>query len=334
MTFARIVVPAGGIGAARFLRGLLVAAPGAQVTVVGNTGDDITLFGLRVCPDLDTVMYTLGGGIHEEQGWGRADETYVVMAELAAYGVGPDWFGLGDRDFATHIVRTQMLDTGYPLSAVTAALCTRWGLPERGVTLLPMSDDRVETHVVIDDEQAPGGRRAVHFQEYWVRLHAEPAAREIVSVGAADAAPAPGVLGAFAEADLVVLPPSNPVVSIGAILAVPGIREALTATPAPVVGLSPIVAGAPVRGMADKVLAAIGVPAQADAVAAHYGARRDGGLLDGWLVDERDAATVDSVQALGVRCAAVPLLMPDETRAAGMARAALDLAASLATPRP
>jgi LPPG:FO 2-phospho-L-lactate transferase len=167
-----------------------------------------------------------------------------------------------------------------------------------------------------------------------VRLHAEPAAREIVSVGAADAAPAPGVLGAFAEADLVVLPPSNPVVSIGAILAVPGIREALTATPAPVVGLSPIVAGAPVRGMADKVLAAIGVPAQADAVAAHYGARRDGGLLDGWLVDERDAATVDSVQGLGVRCAAVPLLMPDETRAAGMARAALDLAASLATPRP
>jgi LPPG:FO 2-phospho-L-lactate transferase len=334
VTFARIVVPAGGIGAARFLRGLLVAAPGAQVTVVGNTGDDITLFGLRVCPDLDTVMYTLGGGIHEQQGWGRADETYVVMAELAAYGVGPDWFGLGDRDFATHIVRTQMLDTGYPLSAVTAALCTRWGLPERGVTLLPMSDDRIETHVVIDDEQAPGGRRAVHFQEYWVRLHAEPAAREIVSVGAADAAPAPGVLGAFAEADLVVLPPSNPVVSIGAILAVPGIREALTATPAPVVGLSPIVAGAPVRGMADKVLAAIGVPAQADAVAAHYGARRDGGLLDGWLVDERDAATVDSVQGLGVRCAAVPLLMPDKTRAAGMARAALDLAASLATPRP
>ena len=334
MTFARIVVPAGGIGAARFLRGLLVASPGAQVTVVGNTGDDITLFGLRVCPDLDTVMYTLGGGIHEQQGWGRADETYVVMAELAAYGVGPDWFGLGDRDFATHIVRTQMLDTGYPLSAVTAALCTRWGLPERGVTLLPMSDDRVETHVVVEDEQAPGGRRAVHFQEYWVRLHAEPAAREIVSVGAADAAPAPGVLRAFAEADLVVLPPSNPVVSIGAILAVPGIREALTATPAPVVGLSPIVAGAPVRGMADKVLAAIGVPAQADAVAAHYGARRDGGLLDGWLVDERDAATVDSVQGLGVRCAAVPLLMPDETRAAGMARAALDLAASLATPRP
>ncbi|MGH8970245.1 MAG: 2-phospho-L-lactate transferase CofD family protein, partial [Actinomycetes bacterium] len=135
----RIVVPAGGIGAARFLRGLLAAEPDAEVTVVGNTGDDITLFGLRVCPDLDTVMYTLGGGIHEEQGWGRAGETFTLRAELEAYGVGPAWFGLGDRDLATHVVRTQMLSAGYPLSAVTAALCDRW---KPGVTLLPMSDDR------------------------------------------------------------------------------------------------------------------------------------------------------------------------------------------------
>jgi len=325
----RIVVPAGGIGGARFLRGLLRAAPGARVTVIGNTGDDITLFGLRVCPDLDTVMYTLGGGIHEEQGWGRADETFTIMAELAAYGVGPDWFGLGDRDLATHIVRTQMLGAGYPLSAVTAALCTRWGLPGRGVTLLPMSDDRVETHVVIADEQAPGGRRAVHFQEYWVRLHAEPVAHEIVPVNVAAARPAPGVLDAIAAADLVLIPPSNPVVSIGPILAVPGIREAVAKTPAPVVGLSPIVGGAPVRGMADRVLAAIGVETSAAAVAAHYGARTAGGLLDGWLVDERDADAVGSVAALGIGARAVPLLMPDEARAAAMARAALDLAAEL-----
>jgi len=325
----RIVVPAGGIGGARFLRGLLRAAPGAQVTVIGNTGDDITLFGLRVCPDLDTVMYTLGGGIHEEQGWGRADETFTIMAELAAYGVGPDWFGLGDRDLATHIVRTQMLGAGYPLSAVTAALCARWGLPGRGVTLLPMSDDRVETHVVIADEEAPGGRRAVHFQEYWVRLHAEPVAREIVPVNAAAARPAPGVLAAVAAADLVLIPPSNPVVSIGTILAVPGIRQALTATSAPVVGLSPIVGGAPVRGMADRVLAAIGVETSAAAVAAHYGARTAGGLLDGWLVDDSDADAVGSVAALGISARAVPLLMPDEARAAAMARAALDLAAEL-----
>lgn len=319
----RIVVPAGGIGGARFLRGLRIAAPEAEITVIGNTGDDITLFGLRVCPDLDTVMYTLGGGIHETQGWGRADESYAVQGELTAYGVGPDWFHLGDRDLATHIVRTQMLDAGYPLSEVTAALCTRWGLPERGLRLLPMSDQRVETHVVITDPDSPGGRRAVHFQEYWVRLHAEPVAHQIVAVGAENAQPAPGVLDAVAAADLVVLPPSNPVVSIGTILAVPGIREALAATDAPVVGLSPVIGGAPVRGMADKVLAAIGVASTADAVAAHYGSRRDGGLLDAWLVDERDADVVPAVTELGIRCAAVPLLMPDVDRAAGMARAAL-----------
>ena len=198
--------------------------------------------------------------------------------------MGPAWFGLGDRDIATHVVRTQMLDAGYPLSQVTAALCSRWGLPDLGVRLLPMSDDRVETHVVIDDPEAPGGRRAVHFQEYWVRLHAVPDAHEIVAVGAEDAKPGPGVLEAFATADLVLLPPSNPVVSIGTVLSVPGLRDALVASPAPVVGLSPIVGGAPVRGMADRVLAAIGVETSAAAVALHYGAarrRRAAGRLAG-----------------------------------------------------
>ncbi|MDQ1669409.1 MAG: 2-phospho-L-lactate transferase [Actinomycetota bacterium] len=317
-----IVVPAGGIGAARFLRGLRAAAPDAQVTVIGNTGDDITLFGLRICPDLDTVMYTLGGGINDEQGWGRADEAFVVREELAAYGVGPAWFGLGDRDFATHIVRTQMLSAGYPLSAVTAALCDRW---QPGVTLLPMSDDRVETHVVIGDEET-GGRRAVHFQEYWVRLHAEPIAHDVVVVGAEDARPGPGVLEAIARADVVLVPPSNPVVSIGPVLAVPGIREALEATAAPVVGLSPIVAGAPVRGMADKVLAAIGVQTSAAAVALHYGS----GLVDGWLVDTSDSDAVPEVTAAGITSRAVPLLMTDLDAAAAMVREALQLAAELA----
>ena len=326
-----IVVPAGGIGGARFLRGLLAATADqpTEVVVIGNTGDDITLFGLRVCPDLDTVMYTLGGGIHEEQGWGRADETFAVRDELAAYGAGPQWFGLGDRDLATHVLRTQMLDAGYPLGEVTRALCTRWGLDGLGVRLLPMSDDRVETHVVIDDSDAPGGRRAVHFQEYWLRLHAEPVAHEVVAVGAEQARPGPGVLEAVAAADLVLLPPSNPVVSIGTVLAVPGIREALADTPAPVVGLSPIVGGAPVRGMADKVLAAIGVDSTAAAVARHYGSRSSGGLLDGWLVDERDADAVADVEAAGISCRAVPLLMPDPERAADMARAALDLSRTL-----
>ncbi|MGZ4632855.1 MAG: 2-phospho-L-lactate transferase [Actinomycetes bacterium] len=319
-----IVVPAGGIGAARFLRGLRVAAPDAQITVIGNTGDDITLFGLRVCPDLDTVMYTLGGGIHEEQGWGRADETFVVREELAAYGVGPAWFGLGDRDIATHIVRTQMLSAGYPLSAVTAALCDRW---QPGVTLLPMSDDRVETHVVIDAEGAPGGRKAVHFQEYWVRLHAQPVAHTVVAVGAEESTPGPGVLDAIAQADVVILPPSNPVVSIGTVLAVPGIRAALEAASAPVVGLSPIVGGAPVRGMADKVLAAIGVETSAEAVALHYGPA----LLDGWLVDTSDSAAVRPVAVAGITARAVPLLMTDVDTTAAMARAALDLAAEVQT---
>ncbi|MGP3989376.1 2-phospho-L-lactate transferase [Streptomyces sp. 3N207] len=327
----RIVVLAGGIGGARFLRGLRSAVPDAEITVVGNTGDDIHLFGLKVCPDLDTVMYTLGGGIHEEQGWGRADESFVVKEELAAYGVGPEWFGLGDRDFATHIVRTQMISAGYPLSAVTEALCARW---QPGVRLLPMTDDRVETHVLIDDPDAEnseggadgqggkGGRKAVHFQEYWVRLRASVDAHAVVPVGADAAKPAPGVLEAIAGADTILFPPSNPVVSIGTILAVPGIREAIADAGVPVVGLSPIVGDAPVRGMADKVLAAVGVETSAAAVATHYGS----GLLDGWLVDTVDAGTVQAVEDAGIRCRAVPLLMRDEQATSQMARQALELA--------
>ncbi|MFB7634902.1 2-phospho-L-lactate transferase [Streptomyces sp. NPDC056149] len=316
----RIVVLAGGIGGARFLRGLKAAAPDADVTVIGNTGDDIHLFGLKVCPDLDTVMYTLGGGINEDQGWGRANETFRVKEELAAYGVGPEWFGLGDRDFATHIVRTQMLGAGYPLSAVTEALCDRW---QPGVRLLPMSDDRVETHVAVEDEN--GERKAVHFQEYWVRMRASVPALAVVPVGAEEAKPAPGVLEALAEADVILFPPSNPVVSVGTILAVPGVREAVAASGAPVVGLSPIVGDAPVRGMADKVLEAVGVRSTAAAVAQHYGA----GLLDGWLVDDVDAGAVAEVEAAGIRCRAVPLMMTDLDATAAMAREALALAAEV-----
>lgn len=319
----KITVLAGGVGGARFLEGLLRAAPGAEVTVIGNTGDDITLHGLRICPDLDTVMYTLGGGIHPEQRWGRDAESFGVARELAEYGVGPDWFTLGDKDIATHLVRTQMLEAGYPLSAVTEALCTRW---KPGVRLLPATDDRAETHVVVRDEE--GQRRAVHFQEYWVRLHA-PVAEQIVFVGANEAKPAPGVLEAIADADVVILPPSNPVVSIGAILAVGGtgknIRDAVIATQAPVVGLSPIIGTAPVRGMADKVLAAEGVPTTPSAVADYHGSD----LLDGWLVHDADADQVDLVEQVGIRCRAVPLLMKDLDATTEMARATLDFAAEL-----
>ncbi|MBI1757706.1 MAG: 2-phospho-L-lactate transferase [Actinobacteria bacterium] len=320
-----VVTLAGGIGGARFLRGLraTVDPRSSTITVIGNTGDDLTLHGLRVCPDLDTVMYTLGGGIDEERGWGRADETWQVKEELAAYGVEPAWFGLGDRDVATHLVRTRMLDAGYPLSAVTEALCVRWS---PGVRLLPMSDDRVETHVLVD---LPEGRRAIHFQEWWIKHGARLPAAGFVPVGAEDATPAPGVLAAIAAADVILVAPSNPVVSIGVILAVPGIRDAIRSATAPVVGLSPIVGGAPVRGMADACLAAIGVDSSAAAVGQHYGARAGGGggggLLDGWLVHDGDAdTTVPEVRVL-----AVPLLMTDPAAAAAMARAALDLAADL-----
>jgi LPPG:FO 2-phospho-L-lactate transferase len=312
-----IVVLAGGIGGARFLRGLKQAVgTGGEITVIGNTGDDIHLFGLKVCPDLDTVMYTLGGGIHEEQGWGRADESFSIKAEMKAYGVGPEWFGLGDKDFATHIVRTQMLSAGYPLSAVTEALCDRW---QPGVRLIPMSDDRVETHVLTDVD---GERKAVHFQEYWVKHHAAVPAHAVIPVGADQAKPAPGVLEAIAEADVILLPPSNPVVSIGTILAVPGIRRAVAQAAAPVVGLSPIIGGAPVRGMADKVLEAVGVETTAAAVAAHYGSD----LLDGWLVDESDAAAVAEVEAAGIACRAVPLWMTDLELTTAMARESLAFA--------
>ncbi|MGH3991522.1 MAG: 2-phospho-L-lactate transferase, partial [Pseudonocardiaceae bacterium] len=285
------------------------------ITAVVNTGDDIWLHGLRICPDLDTCMYTLGGGIDAERGWGRAAETWAVKEELARYGADPDWFGLGDRDLATHLIRTRMLRAGYPLSAVTAALCDRW---RPGVRLLPATDDRCETHVVVEEAE---GRRAMHFQEWWIRYHAELPATAFVPVAADDAEPATGVLEAIAGADAVLLAPSNPVVSIGTMLAVPGIRHALRSAPARVIGLSPIVAGRAVRGMAEACLAAIGVPSEAGAVGRHYGARATAGILDGWLVHTGDQATVP-----GVDVREVPLLMSDVAATAAMARAALDLA--------
>jgi LPPG:FO 2-phospho-L-lactate transferase len=324
----RITALAGGIGGARFLRGLLhhldqlptVDGEPHEVTVIGNTADDVTLHGLRICPDLDTVMYTLGGGIHEDQGWGRANETFTVAEELAAYGAEPQWFTLGDRDVATHLVRTRMLGLGYTLSQVTEALCDRW---QPGVRLLPMSDDPIETHVVIDDPDAEeaGAVKAVHFQEWWIRLHAAVPARQILAVGIEQAKPAPGVLEAIGDADVVLMPPSNPVVSIGTILAVPGVRDAIRATSAPVVGVSPIIGGAPVRGMADACLTAIGLETSAAAVADLY---RD--FLGGWLVAPVDAG---SVVPDGVQLRTAPLLMTDVEAAAAIAAAALELALTL-----
>ena len=343
----RVTALAGGIGGARFLRGLLAhlreAEPDgdggttAEVTVVGNTADDIWLYGVKICPDLDSVMYTLGGGISEQRGWGRDDETYTVKEELNAYGVSPDWFGLGDRDVATHLVRTQLLTAGYSLTEATEVLCRRW---RPGVRLLPMTDQRVETHVLVDDPDGDGvgpRRVAIHFQEWWIRHRAALPAHGFVLTGLDDARPAPGVLAAIRDADVVLLAPSNPVVSIGPILSVPGVRDAIASTPAPVVGLSPIVGGAPVRGMADACLDAIGVATTAAAVADHYGPRRlavpEGspgeGILDGWLVDTADVDAVAALAATGIAARSVPLLMHDVGAAAAMAAAALDLAAAV-----
>lgn len=317
----RITVLSGGVGGARFTRGLLAllhdgpAATTAQVTVVANTGDDLWLHGVRVCPDLDTLMYTLGGAVHEGQGWGRRDESTRVADDLRAYGLGWDWFTLGDLDLATHLARTALLRSGLPLSEVTRRLAARWA---PGVELVPMSDDEVETHVLTDDG-------TMHFEEWWVRHRAAVPARGFVQRGVEHASPAPGVLAAIADADVVVVPPSNPVVSVGTILGVPGVRDALRSTAAPVVGVSPVVGGAPVRGMADACLAAIGVATDAAAVARHLGLRATGGVLDAWLVDDADAAAVAPLRAEGWRAAAAPTLMTDVPATARMAAAALAL---------
>ncbi len=310
----RITVLAGGIGGARFLRGVRVACPADELTAIVNTGDDVTLHGLRICPDLDSCMYTLGDVHDHERGWGRAGETWRIKAELDEYGAEPTWFQLGDLDIATHLVRTRMLEAGFALSEVTAALCERW---QPGVRLLPMSDDRCETHVVVEMD---GKRSAIHFQEWWIRHRAALPAQGFVQVGVDDAEPAPGVLDAITTADVVLLAPSNPVVSIGTVLGVEGIREAILTGPAPVVGLSPIVGGAPVRGMADSCLPAIGVEVSAEGVGRHYGARAHGGLLDGWLIHDTDSADVP-----GVAVRAIPLMMTGDDATAAMVRTALDL---------
>jgi LPPG:FO 2-phospho-L-lactate transferase len=330
----KVTVLVGGVGGARFLLGVQqllglgqfagdTTGPAGEheLTAIVNIGDDAWMHGVRICPDLDTCMYTLGGGIDPERGWGHADETWHAKEELAAYGVQPDWFGLGDRDLATHLVRSQMLRAGYPLSQVTAALCARWA---PGARLLPASDDRSETHVVITDPDAAGDepeRRAIHFQEWWVRYRAKVPTHSFAFVGAEKATAGPGVLDAITGADVVLLAPSNPVVSIGAVLAVPGIRGALRNTAAKVIGYSPIIDGKPLRGMADECLSVIGVDSTSEAVGRHYGARSGTGILDGWLVAEGDRAHIDGVEVRNV-----PLLMKDPAATAQMVRAGIELA--------
>jgi LPPG:FO 2-phospho-L-lactate transferase len=352
-----IVVFVGGVGGARFTRGLVAElerrhpspADRPSVTAIVNTGDDSWIAGLRVTPDLDSMMYTLAGVNDDERGWGLRDESYRVSAELAAYGVGWPWFTLGDLDLGTHIARTALLRDGMPLTDVVARLAARWndgaGLPVR---LLPVTDEPVETHVEIDLGSGP---ELVHFEEWWVKHRAAVPAQRFVQLGLAGASATRAVRDALAAASVVLIAPSNPVVSVGTVLSIPGVRAALDASSAPVVGVSPIIGGAAVRGYADACLSAIGVETSALAVAWHYGARGAGGaepagaepagaepagargLLDGWLVAEEDADAVEAVEALGIRSRAVPLWMRDRDTSAALAGAALDLAAELGAER-
>jgi LPPG:FO 2-phospho-L-lactate transferase len=319
----QVVVLAGGVGGSRFVSGVRAAYPDARLTVIVNTADDVTMHGLRICPDLDTMTYTLGGGIDSERGWGRAGETWRVKEELAAYGLEPTWFGLGDLDLATHLARSQLLAAGIGLSEVTRRITARWLAHDPLLTLLPMTDDEVETEVAIADATLRDGRRWLHFQEYWVRLHAAPDALAVRRTGIEHARPAPGVAAAIADADLVLVAPSNPVVSIGPILEVPGIRAAIRATAAPVIGFAGILGGAPVLGMAHRLLPAIGVDVDAAAVGRHYGARATGGVLDLWVMDSADAGSAAALERDGLPSAVTGLIMSSPEATAEFVRLAV-----------
>jgi len=317
----RIVVLAGGVGGSRFVMGVRgalrargIADTADALTVVVNTGDDLWLSGVRLQPDVDSITYALAGVNDSERGWGRQGDTERVNHELQEWGAGWPWFTLGDLDLGTHLARTGWLREGLTPTQVLERMSHRWPL---GARLLPMTDSEVDTIVVL-----PDGAR-LHFQEWWTRHRATLAPAAFENPGVAASTPAPGVVEAIAAADVVLLAPSNPVVSIGPILAVPGVREALRATAAPVVGVSPIIGGKVVRGMADVCLTAIGVETSAAAVAALYGARADGGLLDAWLIAEEDERLAEEVAGRGIRPLVRPLWMTDPDRSASLAEAAL-----------
>jgi LPPG:FO 2-phospho-L-lactate transferase len=316
-TFASVLVAlAGGVGAARFLRGLVQIVAPDDVTVVVNTGDDDWFHGLLVCPDLDTVTYTLAGAENPETGWGLAGETFATMAALERYGV-PTWFRLGDRDLATHLYRDERLRAGAPLSTITTEISDKWGVRSR---ILPMTDERVATR--IDVRGSDGEVSELRMQEWFVRERAEPPVAAVRFEGAAGAAPAPGVLEALDHAETIVVCPSNPVISIGPIVAVPGVRDALRRRRDRVVGVSPIIAGAPVKGPADRLMGPLGMEVSCVGVARAY---RD--FCSTLVIDAGDAARAAEVEALGVRAVVADTLMRDARVAAALARHTLDAVA-------
>src|SRR5258706_3623240 len=305
-----IVVLAGGVGAARFLQGLVQIVPQNRFTVIVNTGDDRDFYGLHVSPDIDIVTYTLAGLVDETHGWGIRNDTYNTMQQLTAYG-NEDWFLLGDRDLATHIHRTNLLRQGKTLSEVTENLRLHFGLDIR---ILPMTDQPVATHI-----QTPAG--LLHFQEYMVKRRCADEVQEVLFVGASEARPAPGVLDAIKDAEAILIAPSNPIVSIGSILAVPGIHDALHEASGMVVAISPIVRGAPIKGPADKLMSGLGIEVSPVGVARYY---RD--FLDVMVIDEQDANLVNQIEDLGIPAVATNTIMRDNNAKATLARNVLEAA--------
>ena len=305
------MVLAGGVGAARFLRGLVAAVPGTEITVIGNTGDDLEVHGLHVSPDLDTVTYPLAGLADLERGWGLAGESWAVLGGLGRLGADT-WFQLGDRDLATHLWRTEQLRRGRPLSAATAALAERLGLPVR---LLPMTDQPVTTRVHTVDG------RDLHIQEFFVRERCRPAIAHVEYQGIEAAGPGPGVLAALAAAAVVGLAPSNPIMSVGPILALPGVRAAVAAARR-TVAISPIIAGKALKGPATAMMAAAGVAPTVVGIAQLY---RD--CVQALVLDEADAALSGAVASQGVRPVVTDTLMVDLAAATRLARVALEAAA-------
>ena len=303
-----IAVLCGGVGAARYLRGLVQVVDAADVTAVVNTGDDLTLHGLRICPDIDTITYTLGDGIDPERGWGLAGETWAAMEALDRYG-GTTWFRLGDRDLATHLFRTGRLHEGAGLAEITAEVAAGWGV---GVRLLPVTEDPVATRFTLT------GGEEITFQEYFVQRRHDVPVTAVRFAGVELARPGPGVLEALATADRVVVAPSNPVVSIGPVVAVPGVREALEARRDEVVAVSPIIAGAALKGPADRLLDELGEEPSVVGVARRYAA-----FVGTLVIDGADADRVPAVEAEGVRCVVAPTIMSGPAESAALARVTL-----------
>ncbi|HEU5225533.1 MAG TPA: 2-phospho-L-lactate transferase [Actinomycetota bacterium] len=310
----RVTALAGGIGAGKFLRGLVRVVAPETLTVIVNTGDDITMHGLHVSPDLDSVTYWLGDVFDHERGWGRRDETFRATEELRSFDPEQAWFNLGDLDLATHLFRTNLMAAGETLASATAAVARRFGVVP---PIRPMSDDPVTTRISV---VADGEELDLHFQEYWVRRGGRDEVKAVRYEGAERSRPAPGVLEALAAADAIVLCPSNPVASLGPILAVPGIRDAVGARRIDVVGVSGIVAGAPLAGMADRLMPAAGAEVTAAGAAEYYR-----GLLGAWVVDDADRALIPRIEATGLRVGATDSIMTDDAKAEALARFALGL---------